>query len=69
MNLTCPHCGQPAVIDAFVQAHMTKYLTGVVTRTQCCGFGVRVTPHISYTIEPVAKNTHEDTFHRALRKE
>lgn len=59
---TCPHCGKPVEIPLAVYNNCQRYFSKPVFRTRCCGYGIRLIPHFSVTVEAAPRDMRQDSF-------
>lgn len=59
--MTCPVCKKPLDVPTRATHNVAAYRSPVVTKTNCCGFAVKLTP-ILYVKAEVAYNCKEDDW-------
>lgn len=68
-SYTCPHCGQPGDIPLVAINNCQRYFSKPIFRARCCGFGVRLVPHFSVTLEAAPHTIHTDSFGLSLAQD
>lgn len=63
---TCPQCGKTLEIPLGIINNCQRYFSSPVMRARCCGYGVRLVPHFSITLEAVPRTTRADSLGIAL---
>jgi hypothetical protein len=66
---TCPHCKNEISLPEQAVGNIMRYGNSVTTVTECCGFGVRLTPKTSFTIRPYEGQETEDDWGREIKKQ
>lgn len=65
----CPHCGGDPQIPDGAKANCERYHSTPIARARCCGYGVRLVPHLRIDLEAAPRNTRIDMFGVALNRD